>query len=241
MLWVLIDGEVAAACLLSDRVRSDSAKAVRALHELGITPAMLTGDAEPVARAVCAAVGIRAPPRAGVAPSEKLLAIREWAKAGPVAMVGDGVNDGPALAAADVGIAMGVQGTAMAAEAAGVVLMTNDLRKLADAVVGARRCTRVMMVSVAVALVLKLAPFAFMAAAGADRYLIVVAVASDVLGIAWVLLAAMSLLHIKPRYAASPCGANDTVNTELTPAKEDDAPGPGKAAPPSPAAAAVRV
>jgi P-type E1-E2 ATPase len=109
---------------------------------LGITPRMLTGDADETARLVCAAVGILAPPCAGVKPSEKLEAIQEWRQTGVVGMVGDGVNDGPALAAADVGIAMGVQGTAMAAEAAGVVLMTNDLRKLADAVVAARRCAK---------------------------------------------------------------------------------------------------
>jgi hypothetical protein len=185
---------------------------------------MLTGDAVETARLVCAAVGILEPPCAGVKPSEKLAAIQEWRKAGVVGMVGDGVNDGPALAAADVGIAMGVQGTAMAAEAAGVVLMTNDLRKLADAVVAARRCTRVMMVSVAVALALKLVPFGLMAAATADRYLIVVAVSSDVLGIAWVLMSAMSLLHIKPRFANSPCGANKAGTTEIVPATTEIVP-----------------
>jgi hypothetical protein len=77
-----------------------------------------------------------------------------------------------------------------------------------------------MGVSVFVALALKLVPFALMATAAADRYLIVVAVASDVLGIAWVLMAAMSLLHIKPQFANSPCGANQNSMTEIVPAVE---------------------
>ena len=220
VLWILIDGEIGAACRMSDRIRSDSTTAVRALLTLGITPVMLTGDSFETARLVSEAVGITEPPRAGIKPSEKLEEVQRLHRNGVVGMIGDGVNDGPALASADVGIAMGVQGTAMAAEAAGVVLMTNDLRKIADAVVAARRCTRVMGISVGVALALKLVPFFLMASTAADTYLIVVAVASDVLGIAWVLLAATSLLHMKPQFARSPCGADQVAVTEIVPVAE---------------------
>jgi hypothetical protein len=81
-----------------------------------------------------------------------------------------------------------------------------------------------MMVSVAVALGLKLVPFALIATATADQYLIVVAVTSDVLGIIWVLLSAMSMLHIKPHFASLPCGADQDGTTEIVPATTEDVP-----------------
>ena len=111
---------------------------MRALHSLGVQVTMLTGDAEAHAQSVGAAVGI-GEVRAGMKPMDKLTAIEEVRRRQVVGMVGDGVNDGPALAAADVGVAMGVAGTAMASDAAGVVLMTNDLRKIPDAIVGAQK------------------------------------------------------------------------------------------------------
>ena len=102
---------------------------------------------------------------------------------------------------------MGVQGTAMASKAAGVVLMTNDLRRLADGVVGARRCTRVLATSIVVVLLLKLLPIVIMFSTESHGYLVVTAVGSDVVGIVYVLLSAMALMKMKPRFANTPCGA----------------------------------
>ena len=96
---------------------------------------------------------------------------------------------------------MGVQGTAMASKAAGVVLMTNDLRRLADGVVGARRCTRVLATSIVVVLLLKLLPIVIMFSTESHGYLVVTAVGSDVVGIVYVLLSAMALMKMKPRFA----------------------------------------
>ena len=169
---------------------------------------MLTGDCEETARSVGAAVGI-GDVRAAMKPAQKLEAIRDLKRDGVVGMIGDGVNDGPALAMADVGVAMGVQGTALAAQAAGVVLMSNDLRRLADAIHGARRCTRVLVVSVTVALLLKIAPIVAMFVASAENYLIALAVGSDAAGIAFVMVAAMRLIGLKPAFAATPCSSNE--------------------------------
>ena len=171
---------------------------------------MLTGDCEETARSVGAAVGI-GDVRAAMKPAQKLEAIRDLKRDGVVGMIGDGVNDGPALAMADVGVAMGVQGTALAAQAAGVVLMSNDLRRLADAIHGARRCTRVLVLSVTVALLLKIAPIVAMFVASAEDFLIALAVGSDAVGIIFVLVAAMRLIGLKPTYAAGPCVSSKTA------------------------------
>jgi len=207
VLWILVGGKIGGVCQLSDRIRTDSITAVAALHSLNVEVTMLTGDAEAHAQSVRAAVGI-GEARAGMKPKDKLAAIMELRRSRVVGMVGDGINDGPALAAADVGMAMGVAGTAMAAEAAGVVLMTNDLRKIADAVVGARRCCRVMQQSVAVALALKVVPLVVMFAVEGHGFLTATAVGSDVLGIVFVLSQAAALLGIRPRFAASACSAD---------------------------------
>ena len=210
--------ELAAACRLSDAVRSEARRAVAALGVLGVRAVMLTGDCEENAKAVRLAVGIEEA-RWGMKPKTKLEAISSMRRQGVVGMIGDGVNDGPALAAADVGIAMGVSGTSMASQAAGVVLMTNDLRRVADAVAGARRVTRTLLVSVSLALSLKAAPLALMFAAPegtADDFLIAVAVGTDVLGIALVLLAAMSLLRLPSKFASTPCGGTDVTLAVIT-------------------------
>ena len=110
---------------------------------------------------------------------------------------------------------MGVQGTAMASKAAGVVLMTNDLRRLADGVVGARRCTRVLATSIVVVLLLKLLPIVIMFSTESHGYLVVTAVGSDVVGIVYVLLSAMALMKMKPRFANTPCGADSLAAPEV--------------------------
>jgi Cd2+/Zn2+-exporting ATPase len=171
---VLGEGDRALAVLaLADPPRSDAARAVA---ELPARAVMLTGDNRRVADAVGQAVGIEAR-RAGLLPEDKLLAIRELAEqAGPVAMVGDGINDAPALAAADVGIAMGAAGTDAALQAADVALMTDDLERLPRAMRLARRAARVMRQNVVASLLVKglfviLAPLGFVtlvAAVAAD-------------------------------------------------------------------------
>jgi cation transport ATPase len=127
VVWV--GGRFLAVAAAADRVRPEAAGAVAQLRALGIPCiAMLTGDAEPIARAVAQQTGIERI-YADLLPDEKLDALRQLsAEFGAVAMVGDGVNDAPALAAAEVGIAMGA-GTDVALETADVALVGNDLKQ----------------------------------------------------------------------------------------------------------------
>jgi P-type Cu2+ transporter len=134
VLYVVRDGAVIGALALEDEVRPESRQAVDALHRAGIRVAMITGDAREVADAVAADLGIDEV-FAEVLPQDKDSAVTTLQERGhTVAMVGDGVNDAPALARADVGIAIGA-GTDVAIESAGIVLASNDPR----AVVAVRR------------------------------------------------------------------------------------------------------
>lgn len=134
VVYVGVDGQLAGHLSLADLPRGEAKAAVAALHASGVKLAMLTGDNRGTADAVGRAVGVDLV-LAELLPSGKVDAIRDLrATYGVVGMVGDGINDGPALAAADVGIAMGTRGTAVAMEAADVALMGDDLRRLAWAV-----------------------------------------------------------------------------------------------------------
>lgn len=129
VLHVLVEGAVAGALKLADEVRPESRQAVDDLHRLGIEVVMITGDAEPVARAVADELGIDRV-FAGVRPQDKSAKVAELQAEGlRVAMVGDGVNDAPALAQADVGIAIGA-GTDVAIASAGVILASSDPRSV---------------------------------------------------------------------------------------------------------------
>ncbi|MBB4930415.1 Cu2+-exporting ATPase [Lipingzhangella halophila] len=127
VLYVLRDEEIAGALTLEDQVREESRDAVAALHHMGVKVAMITGDARQVADAVAADLGIDEV-FAEVLPEDKDTAVTDLrARGHTVAMVGDGINDAPALARADVGIAIGA-GTDVAIESAGIVLASDDPR-----------------------------------------------------------------------------------------------------------------
>jgi Cu+-exporting ATPase len=134
------DGSAHGVLVLADTVKPTSAEAVQQLRALGLRPVLLTGDAEPAARAVAAEVGIEPDAVvAGVLPEGKVAVVRELQGQGHVvAMVGDGVNDAAALAQADLGIAMG-SGTDVAVETGDLTLMRSDLRSVADAIRLSRR------------------------------------------------------------------------------------------------------
>jgi Cu2+-exporting ATPase len=143
VLHVLIDGTVAGALKLADEVREESRQAVDALHKLGIQVVMITGDAESVARSVAAQLGIDRV-FAGVRPEDKAAKVAELQSEGlKVAMVGDGVNDAPALAQADVGIAIGA-GTDVAIASAGVILASSDPRSVVSVILLSKAAYRKM-------------------------------------------------------------------------------------------------
>ncbi|WP_319452685.1 MULTISPECIES: heavy metal translocating P-type ATPase [unclassified Mycobacterium] len=143
VLHVLVDGVVVGALALADEIRDESRQTVAALHRLGIEVVMITGDAEPVARSVAGQVGIDRV-FAGVRPEEKETKVAELQAEGlVVAMVGDGVNDAPALARADVGIAIGA-GTDVAIASAGVILASSDPRSVLSAILLSRASYRKM-------------------------------------------------------------------------------------------------
>jgi Cd2+/Zn2+-exporting ATPase len=128
------DGMVRGYIALADAPRESSAAVVRELNALGLQTVMLTGDNATVARTVAESVGVT-DVRAGLLPAAKVTAVQELlSQYGHVAMVGDGINDTPALAAATVGIAMGGAGTPQAIETADIALMADDLRQLPFAV-----------------------------------------------------------------------------------------------------------
>ena len=132
------DGAARALLVVADTVKPTSAEAVRALRDLGLRPVLLTGDNEAAARAVAAQVGIEEV-IAEVLPSEKAEVVRRLQSEGRVvAMAGDGVNDAPALAQADLGLAIGT-GTDVAIEASDLTLVSGDLRAAADAIRLSRR------------------------------------------------------------------------------------------------------
>ena len=144
-IWVAIDGNIAGIISLQDQIKDTSAAAIAELKNMGITPMLLTGDNASVARQVAVEVGID--PQhvfAGVRPEDKVEKVKELQAAGKtVAMAGDGVNDAPALAQADLGIAMG-SGTDVAREAADITVMGSSLTQVSQSLQLSRKTLRII-------------------------------------------------------------------------------------------------
>jgi P-type E1-E2 ATPase len=145
---VAIDGTLAGLLVLSDELRGGTEQLLRELRNLGIERIVLaTGDRQEVAKFIAAGLSIDLV-RAELTPDQKILVVLSERKNGPVMMIGDGVNDAPALAAADLGLAMGAKGAAASAEAADVVLLVDQLDRVLPAIRIARRSRFIALQSV---------------------------------------------------------------------------------------------
>jgi Zn2+/Cd2+-exporting ATPase len=151
---VAVDDHVLGVVAVADQVRDDAARMVAGLHEAGVQQVvMLTGDVPLVAGSIGHAIGIDEV-QAGLLPEDKLEAVTAMQREGrTVAMVGDGVNDAPALASADIGVAMGAAGSAVAVETADIALMSDNLQKLPEAISLARRTVNNLRQNITIALI----------------------------------------------------------------------------------------
>lgn len=148
MVAVAVDGRLAGHLVMSDPLREGAAEMLASLRRQGVARILLaTGDRAEVAERVTEGLGLDGI-RSGLTPDEKVLLVLTEHKNGPVMMVGDGVNDAPALAAADVGVAMGARGAAASAEAADVVLLVDRVDRIAPGIEIARRSRRIALESV---------------------------------------------------------------------------------------------
>lgn len=175
IVFVAIDEILLGAIAVADRQRDTAREAVELLRANGIEHVtMLSGDHEATARAVAAGLGLD-DCHAGLLPEQKHAVVTALRSRGPVLMVGDGVNDAPALAAADVGVAMGAAGSDVALETADVALMSDELLKLPYAIRLARATLRNVRTNVAISLVLKLVFLALTVAGMATLWMAVLA------------------------------------------------------------------
>ncbi len=150
--WIAVDGRVVGLIGIQDPLREAARDLVPALRRAGVgTTVMLTGDHEAAARRVADELGIDVV-KAGLLPEEKVAAVKRLQNQGyVVAMIGDGINDAPALATADVSVAMGASGTEVAMESADIVLVEDRLEKIPEAIALSRRILRVIKQNVAIA------------------------------------------------------------------------------------------
>ena len=154
LVCLLDEQQVLALFAVADTVKQSSRAAIAELHQLGVNTVMLTGDNAYAATAIASAVGIQQV-RSNQLPSDKLQAIEELAAQGVIGMVGDGINDAPALARANIGFAMGALGSDTAIETADVALMDDDLRKIPTFIRLSRATRQILIQNITLALGIK--------------------------------------------------------------------------------------
>lgn len=206
-VFVSVDGTMVGAIQIADEIRLETPRALRLLRQEGISRlVMLTGDRHDVAETVGAMLGVTEV-RSEQTPADKLAAIQAARREGVVVMVGDGINDAPALAASDVGVAMGARGAAASSEAADVVLLGDRLDRLVEALRVARRTRRIALQSVIAGMVLS---FAAMAVA-AFGYLppVLGAMLQELIDVA-VIANALRALRIRSRATTGSLARSDT-------------------------------
>ncbi len=197
--FVAIDGKMAGALSFSDQLRADAPRAVRKLRQAGIHRiVMLTGDRNDPAQAIAAAVGADEV-HARLQPADKLALIEQASSTAATIMVGDGVNDAPALAVAGVGIAMGASGATAATDTADVVLLTDRLDRVAEAVRIAHRTRRIAVQSIVAGMGLSL--LAMLAAAVGQLPPLFGAVLQEVIDVAVIINALRALAPGRGRNA----------------------------------------
>ncbi len=195
LVAVAIDGAVAGYIVMADPLRGDVASTLKGLRKDGVRRIVLaTGDRAAVARRVTKGLGLDAI-YCELSPDQKVLTVLSERKYGPVMMVGDGVNDAPALAAADVGVAMGARGAAASAEAADIVLLVDRIGRLRTGIEIAKRSRRIAVESVVAGI--GLSAIAMIAAAFGYLSPVQGALLQEVIDVA-VILNALRALKISP-------------------------------------------
>lgn len=199
---IALEDRVIAVIAVADTIRAEAPAMIRELHAIGVKKVvMLTGDSRKVAEAIAAATGIDEI-HASLFPEDKLAAVAQMQSEGHVvAMVGDGVNDAPALATADIGVAMGAAGSAVAVQTADIALMGDRLLKLPEAIWLAQRTVRIMRQNITIALGTVLILLAGVFAGGVSMSLGMLVHEGSVL---IVILNAMRLMRVRPTQVAVP-------------------------------------
>nr|MBA2563890.1 heavy metal translocating P-type ATPase [Gemmatimonadota bacterium] len=213
VVYAAADGRLIGAVALQDMPRPGIAGVMRRLRELGIRTAMLTGDSRPVAAAVAADIGIDEVHAELLPPDKVGVIVRLQREGRTIAMVGDGINDAPALVQSDVGIALGA-GTDVAMESAGVVLVSDKLDKVVSAILLGRASHRKMRQNIAIAVAFNALGIVL---AGLGLVTTWVAIGIIVASVAAVLLSTLSLLRLE--LGAEEVNAGGTVVETMIPAR----------------------
>ena len=199
IVFIAVEGRPIGALLLADELRPDTPHAIRMLREAGVARiVMVTGDRAAAAQAIGAALDLDAV-LADRVPSDKVDAVRAEQRLHPTVMVGDGINDAPALAAADVGIALGARGATASSEAADVVILADRLDRVGDAIVIAQRARRIAVESIVVGM--SLSVLAMLAATAGWLLPVPAAIVQEVIDVAVILnaLRALNPAHSRVR------------------------------------------